>query len=567
MAWGRSSTSRSSLPISQKRIWTPNHGIVFNKGQGHNTPRSLSTTIVAEYEQDLSLHSNAEDNYVLAAADATIAEPVTAPQTVPVAGNVEETVEKPVEEVEPEDPEQDDLPRSETSYKMTEELFRETRNAEPGSPESFWSHILYRGPLVDGKEPKVKVHYCRSKHTTERTLQYFLDKKIIGFDIEWKAEATKNHGAKKNVSLIQLAGEERIALFHIALYPKDETADLVAPLLKKIMEDPEITKVGVAIKADCTRLRKYLDIHAQGIFELSHLYKLVKYSNSKDFKQINKKLVSLATQVQEHLHLPMFKGEVRSSDWSQSLNMEQIIYAASDSYAGIHLFDTLEIKRKALDPTPPRPFHAEENKPIRLAEGIEIPIDEAAEELEPEDPVPPAPFTKARYYRPRLASSEDLELELDPDFTITTSLPNSSPPVTRSKSTPNKTPSPAPSTQPKDPLVLVAESASSSYRNTHPNNRATPSSLRAYFVWYENPGLSLAEIAALLREVPLQTSTVMNYILEAIRLEKLPYEKERLREVLGRLPEGVVRGRYRALGKAVTEKEQSDTGSSEDGKE
>jgi hypothetical protein len=486
-----------------------------------------------------------------------VQEPVSIPPSVTVVDNSD-----PVDEVVLEDPEQNDLPRSETSYAMTEELFRAARNAEPGSPESFWSHVLYRGPPVDGKEPKVKVHYCRTKHTTERTVQYFLDKKVIGFDIEWKADATKNHGAKKNVSLIQLACEERIALFHIALYPKDETADLVAPTLKKIMEDPEITKVGVAIKADCTRLRKYLDINAKGLLELSHLHKLVKFSNSKDFKQINKRLVSLATQVQEHLHLPMFKGgDVRSSDWSQPLSMEQIIYAASDSYAGIHLYDTLEIKRKALDPTPPLPFHAEENKPIRLAEGIEIPIDEAAEEIDPEDPDPPASFTKVRYCRPsasRLTSSEDLELELDPDFTISTSPlpPTSSPPVTRSKSSSsmNKTPptsTASTSTKPKSPILPLAEYQLSTYRLSHPTNCATPSSLRAYFIWYNNPSLSLPEIAALLREIPLQTTTVVNYIVEAIRVEKLPFEKQRLRDVLGHLPEGVVRGRYRGLGRAV----------------
>ena len=538
----------------QQRTWTPNAGILF-KSQEHSSPRSASTVVSAEYEQGIRLHSNVGDKYVLAVADDTVPGTAQAAQSRPAqANNVDPTGDTTasVDEVETVDSSQDDLPCSEASFKMTEELFRAARNAEPGSTESFWSHILYRGQAVDGKETKVKVHYCRTKQTTERTLQYFLDKKIIGFDIEWKAEANKYQGAKKNVSLIQLACEERIALFHIALYPKDETADLVAPSLKKIMEDPGITKVGVAIKADCTRLRKYLDIHAQGTFELSHLYKLVRYSKSKDYKQINKLLVSLATQVQEHLHLPMFKGDVRSSDWSQPLNMEQIIYAASDSYAGIHLYDTLEMKRKALDPTPPRPFHAEENKPIRLAEGIEIPTDEAAEELEPEDPEPPAPSHQTRHCHSRIPSTEELELVLDSDFTVTYSKLDSSPPVTRSKSTSaSKAPSAPSSTKPVNGILTAAECACSSYRLAHPDNRTTTSCLRAYFIWHEHPELSLSEIAAMLREVPLQISTVVNYILEAIRVEKLPYRRERLREVLACLPEGVVKGRYRGLGKAV----------------
>jgi ribonuclease D len=183
---------------------------------------------------------------------------------------------------------------------------------------------LYRGPAEDGIEKRVKVHYCKSKHTTERVCQYFLNEPVLGFDLEWVAEANRFQGPRRNVSLIQIASPSRIALFHVALFPKKD--DLVAPTFRKIMEDAEVTKVGVAIKADCTRLRKFLDVNARGIFELSHLYKLVKYSTSGQLKLVNKRLVTLATQVREHLHLPLFKGQdVRSSDWTQPLKMDQLI--------------------------------------------------------------------------------------------------------------------------------------------------------------------------------------------------------------------------------------------------
>jgi hypothetical protein len=377
--------------------------------------------------------------------------------------------EKPAEAPEKEgeeDLEQYDLPQTTSSFTMSEEVFRAAKNATPGSPESFWTHTLYRGPELDGVEPKVKVHYCRSKHTTERTLQqYFLNKKVLGFDIEWQPDTHKNSGAKKNVSLIQLASEDRIGLFHVALYPKEDVDDLVAPTLRTIMEDPNITKTGVAIKADCTRLRKFLKIECRGIFELSHLYKLVKFSSSKDFKLINKRLVSLSTQVQEHLHLPLYKGdEVRSSDWSQPLAMEQIVYAASDSYAGVHLFDTLEIKRRELDPTPPRPYNAEENKPIRLAEGVEIPTDE---ELEPEETETPGPKKAYKNLSPSYFKDVSLEIDkLDPEFTLSISTPSTPAPTTRSKSS-------TPKAAPKSPLVIAAGELADSYRASHPKNKAT----------------------------------------------------------------------------------------------
>lgn len=499
----------------------------------------MTTINGSEVEQDLILHSNVEEDYVLAESG------IRAAQDLPSVPSEKVDEASGVEKMEEEDLEQNELPQSTASYRMSEEAFRVAKNADSGSADSYWSHTLYRGPAVDGVQPKVKVHYCKSKHTTERVCQqYFRDKKVLGFDIEWKPDSSKNHGAKKNVSLIQLACEDRIALFHIALYAGDKIEDLVAPTLKEIMEDATISKVGVAIKADCTRLRKYLNIHPKGIFELSHLHKLVKYSSTKEVKLINKRLVSLAVQVQEHLHLPLFKGEVRGSDWSLPvpLQMDQIIYAASDSYAGIQLYDTMEIKRQALNPTPPRPYFAEDNKPIRLAEGVEIPTDE---ELDGEEPEPLVSTKKqtTKFSSTYLANASE-SLELDPDFEIAPPiLPVTTPPTTGSKSAPPKASS-------KDSRVVQAGGQADAYRATHHQNRAAPSSLRCYFLWHHNPDLSVQDIAALLREVPLQTSTVINYILESVKLEKLPYEKERLKEVLAFLPKEVVQSRYRTLAKA-----------------
>jgi hypothetical protein len=231
--------------------------------------------------------------------------------------------EEPLEEEENEEPKDEDGKEAHTplSFQIPDEILAKAIAETPGTKDSYWSHKLYRGP----NDQEVRVHYCKSKHTTERVAKYFANEEVLGFDIEWKSEANRNSGIKKNVALIQIASEDRIALFHVALYPGDTVEALVAPTLKAIMEDPGISKVGVAIKADCTRLRNYLQIDPKGILELSHLFKLVKHSTLGDTEKINKKLVSLATQVEEHLPLPIFKGEVRGSDWSQPLSMDQIL--------------------------------------------------------------------------------------------------------------------------------------------------------------------------------------------------------------------------------------------------
>lgn len=206
--------------------------------------------------------------------------------------------------------------------------------------------------------------------------------------MEWKAQAFASDSIQNNLSLIQIANEERIALFQTALFrPARAMQDFVAPSLKWLLESPDITKVGVAIKADSTRLRKYLGIEARSIFELSHLYKLVKYGRASP-KLVNKRGVSLSEQIEEHFGLPLEKSDdVRCGDWTRSLNYRQVQCefvwlriletvlmdglsdAATDPYACICLFNILELKRQAMDPVPPRPAHAELNLPIILPLG------------------------------------------------------------------------------------------------------------------------------------------------------------------------------------------------------
>ena len=206
-------------------------------------------------------------------------------------------------------------------YRIPSVKMRESMLASRTSRSAYWQYTFYQGP----KGEKVRVHYCKSLETTERIAKLFLNEQVLGFDIEWKPSASVKDGIRKNVALVQLASEERVALFHIARFSKDDDIEsLVAPTFKQIMESDSIKKVGVSVKGDCSRLRKYMNVDSRGLFELSHLYKLVKFSAS-DVKKINKVLVALAKQVEEHLMLPMYKDEsVRGSDWSEELNYNQI---------------------------------------------------------------------------------------------------------------------------------------------------------------------------------------------------------------------------------------------------
>ncbi|KAK4044763.1 ribonuclease H-like domain-containing protein [Parachaetomium inaequale] len=304
-----------------------------------------------------------------------------------------------VEKPKSKDTTPDAVPFTPLDYKMPDKAFQAARQAPEGTPESFWNYSLYRGPGKDGAlVTKVKVHYCTSVHTTERVInEHFMNEKIVGLDLEWMANAQKSYGPRKNVSLIQLASTSRIGLFHIAAFP--EKGALVAPALKKLLEDPAITKVGVWIKGDCTRLSEYLKIETRGQFELSHLYRLVKFSASGEYDLINKRLVALGTQVKECLGLPLFKGDdVRTSDWTKRLSLDQIIYSSSDAYAAVQLYAVLNHQRQKLDPVPDIPHHAELNIPIPVVKPVPE-VTEQDADLAAADPDPAsqtAPVAEAR---------------------------------------------------------------------------------------------------------------------------------------------------------------------------
>ncbi|KAL4821707.1 ribonuclease H-like domain-containing protein [Aspergillus spinulosporus] len=237
----------------------------------------------------------------------------------------------------------------------------------------YWSHRLYK---TEEGNP-ITVHYCKSLATAEKVAEFFLNETVLGFDMEWQATATTYSSIQENISTIQLASRNRIAIFHIARFmPNLKLDDLMPPKLKSILENPEVTKTGVNIRADYTRLRKYLGINARGTFELSHLYKLIKYCHTSP-RLINKHRVRLADQVQEHLGLPLAKGiSVRCSNWQKPITAQQAHYAAADAYASYQLFVIMDAKRRALDPVPPLPAHDELNLPIRTKEES-VPVEES----------------------------------------------------------------------------------------------------------------------------------------------------------------------------------------------
>ncbi|CAK7230813.1 hypothetical protein SBRCBS47491_007714 [Sporothrix bragantina] len=609
-------------------LWTPDNGIVFGGASASSvssassalalatpsaTPRTVYTESATAPRQQPPWPKAVYPQLPLAAYSAP-AVPFVAKRAVHAVAqkapevSVEETTEKTVvETVDDNESKEDEAiekagekeeleevlpPETTLDFKIPDDIFRAARDAAEGTPESYFSYAMYRRPPLDDKEKNkekrstpshsvettVKVHYCKTKHSTERVCkEYFTGEPLLGFDLEWMPNATKFQGARENVCLMQIASPSRIGLFHLSLFPKgkdgDQDSDLVGPVLRSILEDASTLKAGVAIKGDATRVQKYLGVQMRGVFELSHLHRLVVHSKAGETHLVNKKLVSLANQAKEHLRLPMFKGQdIRSGNWSKALDMDQIIYSASDAYAAVQIFSVLDKQRESLEPKPPLPACVEYNLPIKTgrakrARAVAAPADteegdEADEVVDVEDDGAEPAKNMTQEYMAQATGTVEIEAEAGPDEDASagpstpaksaSATPKAKTPTPRSPRTPRTPKAPA---GPKDARITAAENWLMRYRTMATASgravRARPASLRAYHLWHGDATLDPAALAALLRDPPLQTSTVMSYILEAVQLESLPYSKTRMRvELLEQLPADLRKRRYLYLSKA-----------------
>ncbi|XP_048704715.2 bifunctional 3'-5' exonuclease/ATP-dependent helicase WRN isoform X2 [Caretta caretta] len=148
---------------------------------------------------------------------------------------------------------------------------------------------------------------------------------VIGFDIEWPPSYTKG-----KVALIQICvSEKKCYLFHISSmsgFPKG---------LKRLLEDEDVKKVGVGIEGDQWKLMSDFEIKLKSFVELADV------ANE---KLKCKEIWSLNGLVKHLFSKQLLKDKcVRCGNWEEfPLSEEQKLYAATDAYAGLLIYQKLE---------------------------------------------------------------------------------------------------------------------------------------------------------------------------------------------------------------------------------
>lgn len=184
--------------------------------------------------------------------------------------------------------------------------------------ESIDKEELAELPLIQFEG---KISLVETKEEYLASLEYLSKQSVLGFDTETKPAFKK--GVVNEVALLQLATAERAFLFRLNKMGLPNG-------LKGILENPQILKIGVAIRDDIKGLQKLNSFKPGGFIELQER---VKDYGIQDFSL--KKLSAIV------LGYRISKAQ-RITNWEATdLTEAQQIYAATDAWISHRIFESL----------------------------------------------------------------------------------------------------------------------------------------------------------------------------------------------------------------------------------
>lgn len=166
-----------------------------------------------------------------------------------------------------------------------------------------------------------KIRLVESKDDYLASIEYLSQQKLLGFDTETKPAFKK--GVVNEVALLQLSTHDHAFLFRLNKIGLPNG-------LKSILENPEIQKIGVAIRDDIKGLQKLNHFKPGGFIELQE--------HVKDFGIQDFSLKKLSAIV---LGYRISKSQ-RITNWeAPDLTEAQQIYAATDAWISHRIYESL----------------------------------------------------------------------------------------------------------------------------------------------------------------------------------------------------------------------------------
>ena len=151
---------------------------------------------------------------------------------------------------------------------------------------------------------------------------YLQDLKVVGFDMEWDVDKKKK-GPQAKTATIQLCVKDYCIIFQMSKLKR------MPDRLKKLLEDPEIMKVGLNITGDrakllgdwCTLIANEVELKGLADLKLGH-------ASNWSLANLCELVLGKTLAKPEHIRV--------STNWSNTdLSQEQQEYAAIDAYAGL----------------------------------------------------------------------------------------------------------------------------------------------------------------------------------------------------------------------------------------
>ena len=167
-----------------------------------------------------------------------------------------------------------------------------------------------------------KIHVIERQGVAEAIAEQLKSYSVLGFDTETRPSFAK--GRKNHVALLQLATASEAFLFRLC------KMDIPKNLLS-LLTDPNILKIGAAIKNDIDTLKRSVKLKPSGFIDLQEMV-----------KQFEIKNFSLSKMAGIVLGVRVSKAQQLSNWENKTLTPAQQRYAATDAWMCYMIYEKLK---------------------------------------------------------------------------------------------------------------------------------------------------------------------------------------------------------------------------------